>query len=156
MPGKRYGSHLRKLYFTTEDRILVHLLEFLGREGEFSQPDDMTQFGIADAIALGRSTVSKAIRRLEGGGFVITQRAHVPAGKLRRMVYLLTESGSSKAKHRQMEIEEDVISFRDAQGVDRRLRVAQVPRLLPEYASLLDVMGHVSRGVFDVTTYRPP
>ena len=154
MPGKRY-AHLRKLYFITEDRILVHLLDYIGREGELSQPDDITQFGIAGAIGLGRSTVSKAIRRLEGQGFITAQRAHVPAGKLRRTVYLLTVAGTSKAKHRRLEIEEDAIAFRDAQGVDRRLRVGEVPRLLPEYASLLDVMAHVARGVFDAATYEP-
>ena len=154
MPGKRY-AHLRKLYFITEDRILVHLLDYVGREGELSQPDDITQFGIAGAIGLGRSTVSKAIRRLEGQGFITAQRAHVPAGKLRRTVYLLTVAGTSKAKHRRLEIEEDAIAFRDAQGVDRRLRVGEVPRLLPEYASLLDVMAHVARGVFDAATYEP-
>jgi len=155
MPGKRY-AHLRKLYFITEDRILVHLLDYIGREGELSQPDDITQFGIAGAIGLGRSTVSKAIRRLEGQGFITAQRAHVPAGKLRRTVYLLTVAGTSKAKHRRLEIEEDAIAFRDAQGVDRRLRVGEVPRLLPEYASLLDVMAHVARAVFDAATYEPP
>src|SRR3989304_1052218 len=66
MPGKRY-AHLRKLYFITEDRILVHLLDFIGREGELSQPDDITQFGIAGAIGLGRSTGWKGGRRLGVG-----------------------------------------------------------------------------------------
>ena len=152
MPGRpRY--YLRKLYFTTQDRILLHLHEYLGREGEFSQPDEITQFGIAEAIGLGRSTVSKAIRRLDREKLVTHQRAHVPSGKLRRTVYLLTEAGSAKANRRKLEVEEDVIAFRDAGGVERRLRLAQVPRLLSEYATLLDVVCHVSEGVFDATTF---
>ncbi|MBI4416203.1 MAG: winged helix-turn-helix domain-containing protein, partial [Euryarchaeota archaeon] len=93
MPGRgQYRYYKRKLYFSTTDRILLHLLDYVGYEGEVTQPDDLTQFGIADAIALGRSTVSKAIRRLVRQGLVKSARAHVPSGKLRRTVYVLTEA----------------------------------------------------------------
>jgi len=154
MPGRsRY--YKRKLYFTTADRLLLHLLEYVGREGEFEQPDDITQFGIADGIALGRSTVSKAIRRLQREGLVRAQRAHVPSGKLRRTVYLLTDKGVQTANRKRLEVEEEVIAFRDGSGAERRLKVGQVPKLLPDYATMLDVVTHVSEGVFDATTFRP-
>ncbi|HEV8595451.1 MAG TPA: AAA family ATPase, partial [Thermoplasmata archaeon] len=150
----RYRYYKRKLYFSTADRILLHLLEFVGREGEFNQPDDLTQFGIADAIGLGRSTVSKAIRRLFRDKLVRAGRAHVPSGKLRRTVYLLTPEGVAQAGQRKREIEEDVVVFRDPSGAERRLRTGQVPNLLPEYATLLDVATHISEGVFDLSSFR--
>ncbi len=153
MPGRnRY--YKRKLFFVTQDRILLHLLEYVGREGEFNQPDEITQFGIADAIGLGRSTVSKAIQRLEDAGLVGAQRAHVPSGALRRTVYLLTEAGVQKANRRKAEIEEQVVLLREPAGMERRLKVAQIPNLLPEYAPLLDVATHVSEGVFDLGSFR--
>jgi len=153
MPGRsRY--YKRKLYFSTADRILLHLLDYVGREGEFNQPDEVTQFGIAEMIGLGRSTVSKAIRRLEREKLVRSQRAHVPSGKLRRTVYLLTDTGVAKANRRRLEVEEEVVLFRDGTGVERRLRVGDLPRLVPEYATLLDVISHVSEGVFDAASFQ--
>ena len=152
MPG-RYRYYKRKLYFSTQDRILLHLLGYVGYEGEFNQPDEMTQFGIADAIRLGRSTVSKAIRRLVRSGSVKAARAHVPSGTLRRTVYFLTEAGVNAANRRKVEIEEEIVMFRDA-TVERRLRMSQLPGLLPEYATLLDVACHVSEGVFNATTFQ--
>ena len=152
MPG-RSTAYQRKLYFTTEDRILLHLLDYVGYEGEISQPDEVTQFGIADAIRLGRSTVSKSIRRLMVDKLVRSHRAHVPSGDLRRTVYFLTDTGSSRANRRKLEIEEDVVLFRDKDGTERRLKVAQIPKLVPEYATLLDVAAHVAEGVFDLRTY---
>jgi tetratricopeptide (TPR) repeat protein/DNA-binding MarR family transcriptional regulator len=152
VPG-RPADYKRKLYFTTEDRILLHLLDFVGLDGEFDQPDAITQFGIAEAIRLGRSTVSKAIRRLQKERLISSHRAHVPSGTLRRTVYLLTDSGVSRANHRKMEIEEDIVSFRDGDGTARRLKVAQIPSLLPEYATLLDVVAHVSEGAFEASTF---
>ncbi|HYS71053.1 MAG TPA: tetratricopeptide repeat protein, partial [Thermoplasmata archaeon] len=151
MPG-RNSYYKRKLYFSTQDRILLHLLDYVGNEGEFNQPDGMTQFGIADAIALGRSTVSKAIRRLARERIVKSARAHVPSGTLRRTTYFLTDPGVALANRRKIEIEEDLVLFRD-NGTERRLRMSQLPALLPEYATLLDVACHVSEGVFDVATF---
>src|SRR5881397_1893909 len=107
----RYYSryYKRKLYFPTGDRILLHLLEFVGYEHGFALPDELTQFGIADGIRLGRSTVSKAIRRLEKKGLVRAARAHVPSGKLRRTVYVLTREGVDLANRRRREIEQEII-----------------------------------------------
>ncbi len=152
--GAQHRYYKRKLYFSTPDRILLHLLDFVGREGEFNQPDDLTQFGVADAIGLGRSTVSKAIRKIAKDHMVRAQRAHVPSGKLRRTVYLLTPEGVGRATRRKLEVEEEVVAFRDPNGEERRLRVGQIPSLLPEYATLLDVASHVSEGVFDLASFR--
>ena len=106
MPGRnRY--YKRKLYFSTPDRILLHLLDYVGYEGEFNQPDEMTQYGIAEAIGLGRSTVSKSIRRLERERLVKSARAHVPSGSLRRTVYHLTDAGVSAANRKRIEVEEE-------------------------------------------------
>ena len=154
MPG-RPSSYQRKLYFTTEDRILLHLLDYVGYEGEINQPDEVTQFGIADAIRLGRSTVSKSIRWLMEEKLVRSHRAHVPSGDLRRTVYFLTDVGISRANRRKLEIEEDVVLFRDRDGTERRQKVAQIPKLVLEYATLLDVAAHIAEGVFDIRTYRP-
>lgn len=148
----RNRYYKRKLYFSTQDRILLHLLDFVGYEGEFNQPDEMTQFGIADSICLGRSTVSKAIRRLTRQGLVKSARAHVPSGTLRRTAYFLTETGVGLANRRKVEVEEDVVLFQDG-TVERRLRMSQIPGLVPEYATLVDVACHVSEGVFDARTF---
>lgn len=150
----RYRYYKRKLYFSTRDRILLHLLDFVGHEDQFQQPDDLTQFGIAEAIALGRSTVSKAIRRLAKDRLVRGMRAHVPSGKLRRTVYLLTPAGVAEANRRKREVEEEIVTFRDGSGQERALRMAEAPKLLPEYATLLDVSTHVSEGVFDASTFQ--
>lgn len=157
MVGARQNRYYkRKLYFNTQDRILLHLLQFVGLEDEIALPDAMTQFGIADGIGLVRSTVSKSIRRHIKKGLIRSARAHVPSGSLRRTVYMLTADGVEAANRRRREIEEDVVVFRDAAGSERKLRVADIPSLVPQYATILDIATHVSQAVFDLATFRPP
>src|SRR3990172_2847934 len=153
--AKKYRYYKRKLHFKTPDRILLHLLNYVGSEGEITLPDDLTQFGIADAIGLGRTTVSKAIRRLIKMGAIRSDRAHVPSGRLRRTVYVLTESGVGMANARKREIEEEIVRFRDGPDSEQNLRMGDVPNLLPGYATFLQVVEHVSEGVFDLSTFRP-
>src|SRR3990170_1450746 len=153
--AKKYRYYKRKLHFKTPGRILLHLLNYVGSEGEITLPDDLTQFGIADAIGLGRTTVSKVIRRLIKEGAIRSRRAHVPSGSLRRTVYVLTDAGVGMANARKREIEEEVVRFRDGPGSEQNLRMGDVPNLLPGYATFLQVAKHVSEGVFDLSTFRP-
>src|SRR3990172_10319411 len=104
--AKKYRYYKRKLHFKTPDRILLHLLNYVGSEGEITLPDDLTQFGIADAIGLGRTTVSKAIRRLIKMGAIRSDRAHVPSRRLRRTGYGVTGAGGGLGEARARENQE--------------------------------------------------
>jgi len=141
------------MYFTREDRILLHLLQFVGYERQVERPDELTQFGIADATDLGRSTISKSLRLMMRNGIITGRRAHVPSGRLRRTTYLLTERGMILAKARQDEIEKELVLVRGEDGSTRRLPLKEIPRQLPKYASTTEVAVHVSQGVFDVASF---
>ena len=152
--GERGRSHYkRKMYFTREDRILLHLLQFVGYERQVERPDELTQFGIADATDLGRSTISKSLRLMMRNGVITGRRAHVPSGRLRRTTYLLTERGIALAKARQDEIEKELILVRGEDGSTRRLPLKEISRQLPKYASTTEVVVHVSQGVFDMASF---
>lgn len=149
--GRNY--YKRKMYFDREDRILLHLLEFAGYEAQRERPDALTQFGIADATRLGRSTISKSIRLLIDRGLILAERAHVPSGKLRRTTYLLTETGTRLARSRKDEMESEMIAVRGENGEITRMPLGQIGRQLPASASTLNIAVHVSRGVFDVKSF---
>ncbi len=150
----RNPYYKRKLFYDTRDRILLHLLEFVGFEDDFALPDQMTQFGIADGIRLVRSTVSKSIRGLMKEGLVRGSRAHVPSGSIRRTVYVLSQDGVDAANRRRREIEEEIVLFRDSSGEGRKLRMGDIPNLMTDFATLFDVVTHVSKGVFDLASFK--
>ena len=150
--GRSY--YKRKMYFDREDRILLHLLEFAGYETQRERPDALTQFGLADATMLGRSTISKSIRLLIDRGLIVAERAHVPSGKLRRTTYLLTQAGARLARSRKEEVEGEIIAVRGENGDITRMPLKQIARQLPASASTLSIAVHVNRGVFDMKSFQ--
>ncbi len=77
----------------TSQRILLHLA-LHGRSGsEGSFPEALCQKGIGRALGLGQGAVSGVLRRLEWGGAISSQTAHVQGHDRRLKVYLLTDRG---------------------------------------------------------------
>ena len=153
MQGRRKSYYRRKMYFSRQDRILQHLVEYVGYEGQLERPDDLTQFGIAAATGLGRSTISKSMNLLIERGMITAKRAHVPSGKLRRTTYLLTDLGVRMARARKEEIEKELVAVREENGTVRKMPLKEVARQLPFSVGTLELAVHVKQGVFDTPSF---
>ena len=83
---------------TTEERMLLHLLDHQLPENNWEAPMAITQAGISAAVHVQRKHVPRTLKRLEGKSFLNTTSRHVPGARQRRRVYSLTNQGHESAQ----------------------------------------------------------
>ena len=83
---------------TTEERMLLHLLDHQLPENNWEAPMALTQAGISAAVHVQRKHVPRTLKRLEGKSFLNTTSRHVPGARQRRRVYSLTNQGRESAQ----------------------------------------------------------
>ncbi len=153
MEEKKRSYYKKKFFFSIRERILLHLSAFQIYENELEAPDELTQFGIAEVVLAGRSTCSKLLQEMEEKGLLYGRRAHVPSGKIRRTVYFLTPRGQLQAEKIRKRAETTLVKVRTLSGDVKKLKVIDIPDEVPVHAPLVDVVCHISRGVFDVQVF---
>ena len=80
-----------------QERILLHLSDFSDFMNSVEVPFSLSQMGIANAVAIARSNVPRAIAGLKDQGLLVERQAHVQGVSRKRKAYFLTESGISLA-----------------------------------------------------------
>jgi ATP/maltotriose-dependent transcriptional regulator MalT/DNA-binding MarR family transcriptional regulator len=81
-----------------QERILLHLLDYSDYKNSVEVPFSLSQMGIANAVAIARSNVPRAIAGLKDQGLLIERQAHVKGVSRKRKAYFLTESGKTLAE----------------------------------------------------------
>lgn len=102
-----------------QERILLHLRDYVAFSESVEVPFALSQMGIANAVAIARSNVPRAISGLKEQGLLIERQAHVHGVMRKRKSYFLTKIGSeiadetwNRLSHHKFEIlfpNEDVI-----------------------------------------------
>jgi len=81
-----------------KERALLHLLDSRGHLSKEKPFDSLTQAGIAEAMGVNRTHITRILKPLLNAGLVESNKGHV-AGKGRKLTYYtLTESGLSRVK----------------------------------------------------------
>ncbi|MEC8258264.1 MAG: tetratricopeptide repeat protein [Candidatus Thermoplasmatota archaeon] len=81
-----------------QERILLHLLDYSDYKNSVEVPFSLSQMGIANAVAIARSNVPRAIAGLKDQGLLIERQAHVKGVSRKRKAYFLTDSGKNLAE----------------------------------------------------------
>ena len=76
-----------------QERILLHLLDYSDFKDSIEVPFALSQMGIANAVAIARSNVPRAIAGLKDQGILVERQAHVKGVSRKRKAYFLTDSG---------------------------------------------------------------
>ena len=76
-----------------QERILLHLLDYSDFKSSIEVPFALSQMGIANAVAIARSNVPRAISGLKEQGILVERQAHVKGVSRKRKAYFLTDSG---------------------------------------------------------------
>lgn len=127
-----------------EKRILIHLFAYSRVSSEYDLPFAITQEGIADAVAVRQSDVSRAIKKMRATGLVAEKSAYIyPPAKQRmvkhkRKVYLLTQGGYSSAQSARGELESTLVRARDG-GDEKTISLAALRQRLGDRYSLLEL-----------------
>ncbi|MGA1872552.1 MAG: ATPase, partial [Thermoplasmatota archaeon] len=83
----------KKISLTVDERVILHLMEFIPNEEDFEAPEGTTQAGIATGIGIARKHVPRAVNKLLEDNLIISRVAHVKGAKQRKKVYHLTFEG---------------------------------------------------------------
>ena len=80
-----------------QERILLHLRDYVDHADKVEVPFALSQMGIANAVAIARSNVPRAIAGMREQGHLIERQAHVSGVSRKRKAYFLTEEGANVA-----------------------------------------------------------
>ena len=80
-----------------QERILLHLLDYSDFKDSIEVPFALSQMGIANAVAIARSNVPRAIAGLKDQNILVERQAHVKGVSRKRKAYFLTDSGITLA-----------------------------------------------------------
>jgi predicted Zn finger-like uncharacterized protein len=141
------GKCLKKRRFraTANERILIHLLDYVREKDEVEHPKEITQAGIARILGTVRSHISLALSSLRDRGYVTERLGRVENEMRRRKVYFLSQKGYTHAKelkHRFLRREIRVPTEEGAEDV----RIGALDDFLGEEYFLVDVLSCVSSG----------
>jgi len=109
-----------------QERILLHLSDFSDFINSVEVPFALSQMGIANAVAIARSNVPRAIAGLKDQGLLVERQAHVQGVSRKRKAYFLTESGISLADE-----------------TWKRLREFQLRAILPGGQTISSTLGEI-------------
>jgi ATP/maltotriose-dependent transcriptional regulator MalT len=109
-----------------QERILLHLSDFSDFMTSVEVPFALSQMGIANAVAIARSNVPRAIAGLKDQGLLIERQAHVQGVSRKRKAYFLTDTG--------MVLADDTW---------KRLREFSLRCILPDGTTISSTLGEV-------------
>ena len=106
--------------------------------------------GIANAVAIARSNVPRAIASLKDDGLLIERQAHVAGVSRKRKAYFLTDGGLALAEDTWARLQD--FSFRVilASGDAKSTTLGEVGQILPFTMRIVDVIRYIDdNGVLD-------
>ena len=80
-----------------QERIFLHLSDFVDHSDKVEVPFALSQMGIANAVSIARSNVPRAISGMKEVGHLIERQVHVTGVSRKRKAYFLTEDGAKVA-----------------------------------------------------------
>jgi tetratricopeptide (TPR) repeat protein/DNA-binding MarR family transcriptional regulator len=140
----------KRISLTVEEKILIHLIQFMKFYDQWEVPFDVTQEGIAGSIGIARCNVSRAMKKLTEKVYIEEKIAHVKGAERRRKVYFLTHQGHTGAAQIYRYLADYQVRFRSQEGSLRDLKLSQVREELDKKPRLLEIIKHISSdGIVD-------
>ncbi|ODS35442.1 MAG: hypothetical protein A7315_05575 [Candidatus Altiarchaeales archaeon WOR_SM1_79] len=140
-----------RLRFTIEDRILLHLLDFIKWRDEIEVPPNITQHGISYGVGIKKKHVPRSLKVMIEKNLISERTTHV-TGKTQRMkTYFLTIKGEEKARRLRSHVKDIKIKVSDGTTNIKEMVIKDLGDLLKDSYSLAEVLSHISSdGIFDI------
>ena len=140
-----------------QERILLHLSDFSDFMNSVEVPFALSQMGIANAVAIARSNVPRAIAGLKDQGLLIERQAHVQGVSRKRKAYFLTESGMKLADETWKSLREFQLRAILPGGNTIASTLGEIQDKLPFTMRPVDVIRYLDdNGVLDVRSLSRP
>ena len=134
-----------------QERILLHLSDFADFMNSVEVPFSLSQMGIANAVAIARSNVPRAISGLKDQGLLVERQAHVQGVSRKRKAYFLTDSGMTLAEETWKRLREFELRCILHGGNTIKSTLGEIQDKLPFSMRPVDVIRYLDdNGVLDV------
>ncbi len=139
-----------------QERILLHLRDYVDYADKVEVPFAISQMGIANAVAIARSNVPRAISGMKESGHLIERQAHVTGVSRKRKAYFLTSDGVNLADDIWDKVSEQPVRLihPDGRAQNLDLRAALEETELP--LRHVDILRYLDdSGTVDLSTLSP-
>ena len=126
-----------------QERILLHLLDYSDYKNSVEVPFSLSQMGSANAVAIARSNVPRAIAGLKDQGLLIERQAHVKGVSRKRKAYFLTESGKTLAEDTWNELRSFALRCILADGKIQSTTLGEINTILPFSMRSVDIIRYM-------------
>ena len=136
-----------------QERIMLHLRDYADYTDSVEVPFALSQMGIANAVAIARSNVPRAIAGLKDANHLIERQAHVAGVSRKRKAYFLTDSGMVQAEETWKRLSEYPVRLVDKSGVTHTTTLAGSIDLATFPLRSVDVLRYIDdNGMLDLRT----
>ena len=139
-----------------QERILLHLRDYVDYADKVEVPFAISQMGIANAVAIARSNVPRAIAGMKESGHLIERQAHVSGVSRKRKAYFLTSDGVNLADDIWVKVSEQQVRLIHADGRAENLDLLaalESTELPLRHVDILRYLDH--SGTVDLSTLSP-
>ncbi|HIA40176.1 MAG TPA: helix-turn-helix domain-containing protein, partial [Candidatus Poseidoniales archaeon] len=126
-----------------QERILLHLRDYADYSSAVEVPFSLSQMGIANAVAIARSNVPRAIATLKDDGLLIERQAHVVGVSRKRKAYFLTDGGLQVAEETWGRLQDYSFRVILSSGDTTSTTLGEVHQVLPFTMRIVDVIRYV-------------
>ncbi len=135
---------------TVNERILLHLRNYLTQDVQTSAVMGQTQEGISNGIDIRINHIPRAVKKLMDDDYLEEYLAHVGGLKRKRKVYLLTETGLNKADEMLNSLKELVVRVRFVGGREEDIKLMDIPLSIKTDLTLSEIILSIfSHGLAD-------
>jgi tetratricopeptide (TPR) repeat protein len=136
-----------------QERIMLHLRDYADYTDSVEVPFALSQMGIANAVAIARSNVPRAIAGLKDANHLIERQAHVAGVSRKRKAYFLTDSGMVQAEETWKRLSEHPLRLVDNDGNTQTTTLAGSIEIAPFSLRAVDVLRYLDdNGLLDLRT----
>ena len=134
-----------------QERILLHLLDYSDYKSSVEVPFSLSQMGIANAVAIARSNVPRAIAGLKDQGLLIERQAHGKGVSRKRKAYFLTDSGMNVAEETWNELRSFPLRCILEDGQISNTNLGEINTILPFSMRSVDIIRYLDENcILDV------
>ena len=132
---------------------MLHLRDYADYTDSVEVPFALSQMGIANAVAIARSNVPRAIAGLKDSNLLIERQAHVAGVSRKRKAYFLTDSGMVQAEETWRRLSEHPLRLVDQEGATHTTTLAGSIEMAPFSLRAVDVLRYLDdNGMLDLRT----
>jgi len=139
-----------------QERIFLHLSDYVDHSDKVEVPFALSQMGIANAVSIARSNVPRAITGMKEAGHLIERQAHVTGVSRKRKAYFLTDEGSNVAKEIWEKISESEVRVIHSDGHSETSTLAEAIEMTDLPLRHVDMLRYMDdSGTIDLSGLTP-